>query len=215
MIHPDTELRYIDEEIGYGVFATRKIPKGTIAWARDRFDLEFRPEEVSRMDPIHVSLISKFAYRNRDGHFILCWDFGRYFNHSFNSNCLSTGYDFELAVRDIEEGEELTDDYGYLNLQSPFKAREEGSTRQYVYPDDLPRYYKKWDAVIEACLPLMLKVKQPLLPLISSSDLNEIKETIEGRREMRSILTHYYREPAEEQHSNKILLRDANALPHL
>lgn len=208
MIHPDTELRYIDDEIGYGVFATRKIPKGTIAWARDKFDLEFKPDEVIGMDSIHASLISKYAYRNKNGNFILCWDFGRYVNHSFNSNLMSTGYDFELAIRDIEEGEELTDDYGYLNLSTPFQARDEDSSRKYVYPDDLPRLYKKWDDIIKSCLPLMLKVKQPLLSLISSSDVNEVKETIEGRREMRSILNHYYKEPGKEQHSNKILLRD-------
>ena len=28
MIHPDTELRYINEVFGYGVFATSFIPKG-------------------------------------------------------------------------------------------------------------------------------------------------------------------------------------------
>ena len=203
MIHPDTELRYIDDEIGYGVFATRKIPKGTIAWARDKFDLEFSPEEVNSMDPIHESLISKYAYRNKDGNYILCWDFGRFINHSFNSNLMSTGYDFELAIRDIEEGEELTDDYGYLNLQTPFKAREEDSPRKFVLPDDLPRNYKKWDAVIKSCLPLMLKVEQPLITLISSADLEEIKETIEGRREMKSILTHYYQDAPLEKLINE------------
>lgn len=198
MIHPDTALRYIDEEIGYGVFATKKIPKGTITWARDKFDLEFSPGEVEHMDALHASLISKYAYRNHDGNFILCWDFGRYINHSFNSNCLSTGYDFELAIRDIEAGEELTDDYGYLNLQTPFKAREEDSPRKYVYPDDLPRFYKKWDATVLSCLPLMRKVNQPLYSLIAPADLLEIMETIEGRREMRSILTHYYQEKQAE-----------------
>ena len=33
MIHPSTELRFINDEIGYGVVATRFIPKGTIVWA--------------------------------------------------------------------------------------------------------------------------------------------------------------------------------------
>jgi uncharacterized protein len=211
MIHPDTALRYIDDEIGYGVFATRRIPKGTITWARDKFDLEFNTDQVEIMDPLHASLISKYAYRNQEGNFILCWDFGRYINHSFNSNCMSTGYDFELAIRDIEAGEELTDDYGYLNLQEPFKAREEDSPRKYVYPDDLPRYYKKWDADIKSCLPLIQKVRQPLLPLISAADLFEIKETIEGRREMKSILTHYFRDPAS---STAVLHKSGVVFPH-
>lgn len=29
MIHPDTEVRFISNEIGYGVVATKFIPKGT------------------------------------------------------------------------------------------------------------------------------------------------------------------------------------------
>jgi len=192
MIHPHTELRYIDDEIGYGVFATQKIPKGTIAWARDKFDMEFTPVQVERMDSIHLALMSKYAYRISNGNYILCWDFGRYVNHSFNSNLLSTGYDFELAVRDIEEGEELTDDYGYLNVQEPFQARAEDSPRTIVYPDDLAQYATQWDAMIKNCLPLILKLNQPLLSQVPASDLVEIIETIEGRREMKSILTHYY-----------------------
>ena len=32
MIHPDTELRFISPEIGFGVFATKLIPQGTITW---------------------------------------------------------------------------------------------------------------------------------------------------------------------------------------
>lgn len=35
MIHPDTELRFINPEIGYGVFATQFIPRGTITWVRE------------------------------------------------------------------------------------------------------------------------------------------------------------------------------------
>jgi hypothetical protein len=214
MIHPDTELRYIDDQIGYGVFATRKIPKGTITWARDNFDFSFSPSAVEEMDAMHVALISKYAYRDHSGNYILCWDFARYVNHSFNSNMMSTGYDFELAIRDIEEGEELTDDYGYLNLEEPFKAREEDSARKYVYPDDLPRYYQQWDALIKSALPLMLKLRQPLMPLISATDLREIVETIEGKREMRSILTHYFqdapsasKEPNFPHHSSQQKMR--------
>ena len=34
MIHPDTELRFISDEVGYGVFATALIGRGTITWVR-------------------------------------------------------------------------------------------------------------------------------------------------------------------------------------
>jgi hypothetical protein len=38
LIHPDSELRFIDPAIGYGVFATSLIPKGTFTWVRDELD---------------------------------------------------------------------------------------------------------------------------------------------------------------------------------
>ena len=35
MIHPDTELRFIDATLGFGVFATRFIRRGTVTWVRE------------------------------------------------------------------------------------------------------------------------------------------------------------------------------------
>lgn len=200
MLHPDTELRYIDADIGYGVFATRDIPKGTITWARDSFDLEFTPDEARHLDPLHADLVKKYAYRNHLGHFILCWDFGRYVNHSFESNCISTGYDFEIAVRDIRAGDELTDDYGYLNLTEPFKPRQSARGREYVFPDDLLHFHDQWDTQVQACLPLLFRVPQPLLSLVPQKDLDEIKKTLAGKRPMKSILAHYCKDPMAVLH---------------
>jgi hypothetical protein len=194
MIHPDTKLQYIDDEKGYGVVATKKIPKGTITWALDKFDFEFQPEEVQAMEPIYKRIIDTYSYRNQHGNFILCWDFGRYVNHSFHSNCMSTAYEFEIAIRDIEQGEELTDDYGYLNIVKPFKAQDENTTRKYVYPDDLLRYHKEWDNLVLGVLPILRNVDQPLMPLLKPEFLNELNEVIDGKREMRSVIEVYYDE---------------------
>lgn len=192
MIHPDTRLQYIDDEIGYGLFATRPIPRGTITWALDAFDKIYSPQQVDSMHPIHLSILEKYSYRNHLGESVLCWDFGRYVNHSFHSNCMSTGYDFEIAIRDIAVGEELTNDYGYLNLEQPFKARYEGPEREWVLPDDLPRYYRQWDELVRTSFPLIREVDQPLMALLPDELKREIEEIINGKREPRSILTHYY-----------------------
>jgi hypothetical protein len=48
MLHPDTELRFVNRTIGYGVFATRMIPRGTITWVRDRLDQAFTPAQMGR-----------------------------------------------------------------------------------------------------------------------------------------------------------------------
>ena len=192
MIHPDTALRHIDDVVGYGVVALKRIPKGTIVWVQDKFDQEFTPEQVSLMEPIYKGIISKYTFRNHQGNHILCWDFGRYVNHSFTSNCLTTGYEFEIAIKDIEPGEELTDDYGYLNISANFEVRGADETRKTFYPDDLLRYHKLWDSILIESIPFVKKVHQPLETLISPETWAEINEIIEGKREMRSILTNYY-----------------------
>jgi hypothetical protein len=192
MIHPDTGLRYIDDTVGYGVIALKKIPKGSVVWVQDKFDQEFTPEQVAGMEPIYKELISKYTFRNQIGNHILCWDFGRFVNHSFHSNCLTTGYEFEIAIRDIEPGEELTDDYGYLNITANFEVRGETEGRKTFYPDDLLRYHKLWDDILMESIPFITAVRQPLESLISRETWKEIHEIISGTREMKSILANYY-----------------------
>jgi hypothetical protein len=120
MVHPDTELRFVNDHIGWGVFATRALPKGTIVWALDPLDQKFTAAHVAALPAHAQSALEKYSYIDARGRHILCWDHGRFFNHSCAANCLSLGYDFELAVRDIAAGEELTDDYGTLNPLAPF-----------------------------------------------------------------------------------------------
>jgi uncharacterized protein len=194
MIHPDTELRFISDEIGYGVVAKKFLPKGTITWVQDKFDREFTPQDIQKMDPIYRNIANTYCFRNKQGNFVLCWDFGRYVNHSFNSNCISTAYDFEIAIRDIHPGEELTDDYGYLNVEQPFRGIDEGTKRKVVYPDDLLRYHKTWDKKISQVIPFVPKVEQSLRPLIQDTLWSKIQNFAAGKEEMDSIITCYFDE---------------------
>jgi uncharacterized protein len=194
MIFPKTELRFISKQIGYGVVATEFIPKGTITWALDALDREFTPQEVSQMDSKYQKILDFYTYRNNRGNFVFCWDFGRYVNHSFNANCISTAYDFEVAIRDIHPGEQLTDDYGYLNISEPFEAEDEGTERKIVYPDDLVRYHKEWDEKVKAVFPLITKVNQPLQTFVSEEVWEKVVRIAAGKEEMLSILSCYYEE---------------------
>lgn len=199
MIHPKTELRFISREIGYGVVATEFIPAGTITWVLDKLDREFSPLEIQNMDDLYRNIIDTYTFRNNEGNFILCWDNGRYVNHSFNSNCLTTAYDFELAIRDIQPGEQLTDDYGYLNIPEPFKAADEGTRRKVVYPDDLLKYYKVWDKKLLRVFDRIPKLDQPLLSLITADVWEEIIDVSTGKKQMESILKNYYQQEKEHQ----------------
>jgi hypothetical protein len=192
MIHPKTELKFISNEIGYGVVATEFIPAGTITWALDDLDREFTPSKLKRMNPLYQNILETYCYRNNKGNFVLCWDYGRYVNHSFKSNCISTAYDFEIAIRDIQPGEELTDDYGYLNVSEPFKGIDEGTRRKTVYPDDLLNHSEFWDKKLIKKFPSIIKVEQPLKSLITPKLWNEITAIAEGKKQMKSIKENYY-----------------------
>ena len=192
MIHPDTEIQFINEEIGYGVVATKFIPKGTITWVQDELDQIFTQEDVDKMKPFSREMIDKYTFRNNRGNYVMCWDLSKYVNHSFKSNCLSTAYDFEIAVRDIHPGEELTDDYGYLNVTEAFHARDEGTSRTKVFPDDLLNFHKVWDSKLEEAFKNLKSVKQPLKDLISVEIMKKIESVLLGKAPMDSILNLYY-----------------------
>jgi hypothetical protein len=192
MIHPDTELQYISNEIGYGVVAKNLIPKGTITWVLDKIDREFSPMDIIELDDIYKEILDIYTFRNNKGNHVLCWDNGRYVNHSFNSNCLTTAYDFEIAIRDIQPGEQLTDDYGYLNLTAPFRPLPEGTRRKVVYPDDLVKYAKIWDKKLLPAFHKITAVEQPLKKLISDEMWRKIHTITTGKEEMASILNCYY-----------------------
>lgn len=175
MMIPYTKLRYINKQLGFGVFAKKLIPKGTITWALDELDYILEPEFIANLDKHRRKTINKYSYRNQKGQYIFCWDHARYVNHSFKPNCMATAYDFEIAIRDILPGEQLTNDYGTLNIGIPFEPLpEEGANRKKVNPDDLLYFYKEWDQQVLEALKHFNDVEQPLIHLIQP----EIKEKI-------------------------------------
>ena len=95
---------------------------------------------------------------------------------------------------DINIGEELTNDYGYLNIAEPFKGIDEGTKRKYVYPDDLKKYYKTWDKQLHEAFKYVIEVQQKLKPVIPDALWKIITRIVRGELEMESILSLYYRE---------------------
>jgi len=191
MIHPHTELQFISDEIGHGVVATQKIPAGTITWVLDPLDREFSRSQYRDLDPLYREILDTYTYRNNKGNYVLCWDHGRFVNHSFRSNCLTTAYDFEIAVRDILPGEQLTDDYGYLNVETPFRGVDEGTERKVVYPDDLLNYHEQWDRQLQGVFRRITSLPQPLQPFIGTSLWQKVKDIVAGKEEMESILKNH------------------------
>lgn len=191
MLHPHTELRHVNERIGYGIFATKLIPKGTITWVRDDLDQSFQPQKLLAFSKEYQDILEKYTFVDRSGAAILCWDLARYINHSCQANCLGAGYEFELAVRDILPGEELTDDYGTLNLRDFFTCCcGDPTCRRVIRPDDLTHLWEDWDAKLRAAFPAVGQVTQPLMGLVRESA--DWQEAVAAPAKMRSCRFNYY-----------------------
>jgi hypothetical protein len=171
VIHPDTELRFVHREIGLGVVATRLIPKGTITWVQDELDQVFSPSRVELLGAAYEAMLRKYTFVNGRGEYILCWDLARYVNHSCDPSCLSAGYNFEVAVRDIHPGEELTDDYATLNMEGSFACHcGSRECRGTVREEDIQTLADQWDSVVREAFPPIGTLPQPLWPLVAEKE---------------------------------------------
>ncbi len=192
MIHPDTELRFVDPDIGYGVFATKHIPRGTVIWTLCELDLCYSPESVAAMPGHYRDILYKYAYVRPDGDFVLCWDFARFVNHSCAPTNFVIGNDFEIVVRDVRPGEQITCDYGCGNTMSDLLCRcGVPSCRGTIRPEDALTYGPEWDKVAARALPYAMRVPQPLRAFIR--DEESFDAIVSGRRAMPPAASLYCR----------------------
>ena len=172
MLHPDTVVRTVSDAIGVGVFATRRIPRGTITWVRDPMDLTLPHDLIEVMDPLQRAIIHRYAWREAND-WILCWDHGRYVNHACDANCIGVGVQYEMAIRDIEPGEELTDDYRSLGLfEDPFDCRCGTSLcTGHVAPTDTAGLRSMWADRFRRASHDFHRVEQPLRRWVRDVDV--------------------------------------------
>ena len=161
MIHPHAMLGPVDPVVGLGVLAERPICRGAVTWILDPMDLRLSAEQVRWLGP---DLVWKYTYPGPDGRPILCWDHARHVNHSCAPTTLSLGGLLDLAVRDIERGEELTTDYSALNLERAFEcACGEPECRGTIRPEDAADLAPRWDTALAAALGDLDRAPQTLL----------------------------------------------------
>jgi len=175
MIHPNTKLQWINEQIGYGVFATAFIPEGTIVYVQDPLEIVIQQDSPLLQDPNCLPSINKYAYLDEAGNRIISWDNAKYVNHCCHSNTLSTGYGFEIAVRDIQSGEEITDEYALFTSGQSFPlACHFADCRLVFKSEDRVEYGRFWDTQIQAALQRFHTVPQPLSSYISADILEQV-----------------------------------------
>jgi hypothetical protein len=164
VIHPDTCLRLVDEHTGYGVFATSRIPRGTVVWLHDELDQILTPSQVAKLPAVLQRHVDRYAYVDASGNRVLCWDHGRYMNHSCEPSTTSIGTLMEIARRDIEPGEQLTCEYGLAHVTEAFECScGAPSCRGTLLPTSSPEVWSRWDRESAEALAWALTVEQPVL----------------------------------------------------
>lgn len=99
---------------GLGLFAASFIPKGTPLWKFDsRFDLLFERSEIAAFPETQRQLMERYSYPVSSGSSVMIYetDNGRFVNHSEAPNMGCADPTLGVALRDIEAGEEITNDY--------------------------------------------------------------------------------------------------------
>lgn len=188
MLHPHTIVRHINDIVGYGVFATEFIPRGTITWVRDALDRELTSEQINMLPEAVREAGLTYAYRNAAGNYILPWDNTRFVNHSFYANTMLTPYGFEIAIADINKGEQITNDYGTLNIIESFEPVDEGHERKWVHPDDIGRFHREWDDIIQKSIVSIPVINQPLAGFFNEEAWEEVLQLAQGNVVGRSVL---------------------------
>ncbi len=191
MLHPASRVAFISPQVGHGAVATEFIPAGTIVWVRDALDQTLTGAQVMRMPAALQRQLKIYSYRDRAGARVLCWDHARFLNHSCQPNCLSPGWEFEIAVRDIEPGEQFTDDYGSLNLEEVLMCScGHERCRGRVGPGDFEPQIDDWDRALSVAMALIPSVSQPLWELLE--DPQEVLDVAAGVRPLRSAGEHLW-----------------------
>jgi hypothetical protein len=205
MIHPSTELRLVDPIIGYGVFATQFIPRGTVIYAQDALEVRVFPEEFASLNPECRYMVDKYSFIGPAGDRILSWDFAKYVNHRCDCNTISTGWGFEIALHDIGEGEEITDDYGLFNLEYDMPVSCAcRNCRGIVRGDDIDHHYRDWDRKIRRAMLRFNHVEQPLLPHLADDIRKSLDAYLQGKSPYISVRSLKYI-PFVEQMPNVIV----------
>lgn len=186
MVIPWVKIVWISDFKGYGLIATQDIPKGTITFAQDGLDIVIPGSDLENLDPLLRINVEKYSYEDYLGNRIISWDLGKYMNHDDDANTLSTGYGFEVAIRDIKAGEEVTDDYRI------FSTHHDTSFKQPTKPIESIKPWPKeliemWDSKVFHALKFIGGKDQPLVNFVQPDLMSEVHSLQKNPNSYRSV----------------------------
>ena len=159
--------------------------------AVDGIQNKIEPGDPRLQNPDIKEKIETYTYIDEKGTRILSWDNAKYVNHCCHCNTMSTGYGFEIAIDDIQAGEEITDEYGMFNFDYTLQLScEKSDCRKTVSGNDLKTHYADWDDKVRSALQFLNTVEQPLFSLLDKQtreDLQNYLDTGNGYRSVRNL----------------------------
>jgi SET domain-containing protein len=98
---------------GLGLFAAQFVSKGTKTWKlKPKIDLVITASEYKKLPKPFRKNIDHHIYQCKfTRKWIFCTDDARFMNHSTKPNIKTVRGMYDVALRDIKKGEELTEDY--------------------------------------------------------------------------------------------------------
>lgn len=155
---------------GYGIFAGEFIPKGTIVFFYSEDDLFIPKERFRSSSEDERKIFYRYGVEDEAGNWLVKED---NINHSCDSNILSMFVDgiyCDIAVKDIDPGEEITIDYGLFYSSFPWsmKCKCNTSICRKIFGSGLPADAKTqnlWHLRILGAADRIFKVKQNLFSI--------------------------------------------------
>ena len=146
---------------GLGVFTEEYVEAGTVLWVWDEGIDQKIPIELVDKLPQNCKNFFKHYSWVENGKCMLCSDNERYINHSDDPNCTSIkGQNFTIAKRNIQIGEEITQNYktfddnfglrefGYDWMEQPSEKVDE-ICKQIEEIDRKGEYYRMHSHILE------------------------------------------------------------------
>jgi len=180
MLHPDICVKKSSIE-GKGLFSKKRIPKGTILW-RFKDDRVYTKNQRKKFSKKYKALLKKYGYEDEKNNLIYCTDNAKYWNHSCEPNVAGFNEEMDIAIKNINPGEEITYDAGFGRWTClPIKRCNCGSIncrRTIKKEPENSRIILKLDSLVKKASKDLLNVKQPLLRKEISSKLKIKDESI-------------------------------------
>ena len=145
---------------GFGLYARHHVPKGTIICFESEGYRIIPEEEYNSLS----ETAKEHVYQRVDGTYIAPSDDSKYFNHSCDANVLDSRLGFDIVVRDIQKGEEVTYDYrAFCFKEMECHCGSENCCGHITYEHPAPEKLRRfWAKKVDAALRQVNKVHQPL-----------------------------------------------------